>query len=839
MPTYVEIAVNVPSVTDVFHYHLSAELAGKAGAGHLVEVPFGPRQVQGIILREVSEPAVAETRPVTALIDPQPVLTTGQLALARHLSDQTLAPLASCLALMIPPGLSQQVDSLYSLTSKTPSPAALSPLQDRLRKLLQRRGPLRGRQIARAFPRQNWRATAQAMIRRGLLTRESVLPPPTVRPKYIRTAQLAVPPAIAEAELPNLGRAGSQARERRQAVLRFLMREPTAVDVAWIYAESGGQAADLRRLADLGLVRLSESEVWRDPLEGLDFTPTAPLDLTPDQASAWAKIQAGILAAQAGHPQQPFLLHGVTGSGKTELYLQAAAAVVEAGRQAIVLVPEIALTAQTVRRFAARFPGQVGLIHSRLSAGERYDTWRRARAGQLGIVIGPRSALFTPFPDPGLVVVDESHDDSYFQAGTPPNYHGREAAVAYAQLTGAVCLLGSATPDLVSQHLALNGSWRLLRLPARILAHKEAVRRLEARLGLASRFRPLHGEAETIDLPPVRIVDMRQELKSGNRSIFSRPLQEALTQVLAAGEQGILFLNRRGTATYVFCRDCGHALRCPRCDTALTFHRPQDRLTCHHCGYQRKMPAVCPACGSERIRGVGTGTESVEQEVQRLYPEARTLRWDWDTTRQKGSHEIILSHFANHRADLLIGTQMLAKGLDLPFVTLVGVVLADIGLHLPDYRAGERTFQVLAQVAGRAGRSPLGGRVILQTFQPEHYVIQAAARHDYEGFYRQELDDRQQLGNPPFNHLVWLEFRHSNPAQAEAAARSLAARLRKWLAEEGRRATEMIGPAPCFYARLEGQFRWQIILRGPDPASLLRGRTLNDWRVVVDPPSLL
>ncbi len=741
---------------------------------------------------------------------------------------------------MIPPGLSQEVDSLYELTTQASSPpSSISPIQTRLRKLLQQRGALRGRQIARAFPRQNWQAAAQAMVRRGLLTRESVLPPPTVRPKYVRTAQLAVPRATAEAELPNLGRPGSLAFQRRQAVLQFLMREPSAVDVPWIYAESGGRAADLRWLADRGLIRLSESEVWRDPLEGLDYAPSEALTLTPDQETAWAEIKSGIQAANAGQPQPPFLLLGVTGSGKTELYLQAVAAVLQAGRQAIVLVPEIALTAQTVRRFVARFPGQVGLMHSRLSPGERYDTWRRARAGQLAIVIGPRSALFTPFPDLGLIVVDESHDDSYFQSGTPPNYHGRDAAVAFARIAGAICLLGSATPDLVSQYQALSGSWRLLRLPARILAHKEAVRRLEARLGSASRFRPLYGEAETLPLPPIRVVDMRQELKSGNRSIFSRPLQAALSKMLAAGEQGILFLNRRGAATYVFCRDCGHALRCPRCDTALTYHRAQDRLTCHHCGYQRKMPPSCPVCRSERIRGVGTGTETVEQEVKRLYPEARTLRWDWDTTRQKGSHEIILSHFANHRADLLIGTQMLAKGLDLPYVTLVGVVLADIGLNLPDYRASERTFQVLAQVAGRAGRSPLGGEVILQTFQPEHYVIQAAAGHDYESFYQQELNYRRELGNPPFNHLVRLEYRHANPQQAETAARSLAARLQKWLAAEARRATSMIGPAPCFYARLEGQYRWQIILQGPDPASLLRGRSLSEWRIVVDPPTLL
>ena len=289
----------------------------------------------------------------------------------------------------------------------------------------------------------------------------------------------------------------------------------------------------------------------------------------------------------------------------------------------------------------------------------------------------------------------------------------------------------------------------------------------------------------------------------------------------------------------MFCRDCGHGLRCPQCDTALTHHRSPERLTCHHCGYARQVPRKCPECGSDRIRGYGTGTETVVEELEKQFPKAQGLRWDRDTTRKKGAHDIILSHFANHRADFLIGTQMLAKGLDLPLVTLVGVVLADVGLHLPDYRAGERTFQVLTQVAGRAGRSPLGGRVILQTFQPEHYVIQAAAKHDFEGFYQQELGYRRGLRMPPFNRLVRLEYRHRDPHQAETTAKKMGGRLRQWLQDERRRSTDLIGPAPCFYARREGYFRWQIILRGPDPASLLTGRVPKEWRIEVNPPALL
>jgi primosomal protein N' (replication factor Y) len=790
----------------------------------------------------VAEPAVPDTRPILALVDPAPVSTPPQLALAEKLAQDTLAPLVACISLMVPPGLSQQVDTLYTLAedwqSQGPS-AQLTPLQTRFVKLLERRGPLRSRQIDRALPRVNWRQSVQLLVQRRQVMRSSVLPPPTVRPKYIRTAQLALPPETIETRLDTLGKPGSQAFHRRQAIMQFLLTEPDAVDVAWVYAESGGKSADLRWLADRGLVRLGESHVWRDPLEGLDFVPDQPLVLTPDQEAAWESIGQALAASHAGKFTRPILLCGVTGSGKTELYLRAVADTLTAGRQAIILVPEIALTAQTVRRFVARFPGRVGLIHSRLSPGERYDTWRRARAGELDIVIGPRSALFAPLPNLGLIAVDESHDDSYYQAGSPPHYHAREVACEYARLAKAVCLMGTATPDVVSLYRAQKDEWTLVQLPARILAHREAVYQKKGLLGGKSRFKPWYAEAETIELPPVQIVDMRTELREGNRSIFSISLQEAIAQTLQRGEQGILFLNRRGAATYVFCRDCGHGLRCPQCDTALTLHRSPERLTCHHCGYLRQVPKKCPVCGSARIRGYGTGTETVVEELERQFPKARTLRWDRDTTRQKGAHDIILSHFANHRADFLIGTQMLAKGLDLPLVTLVGVVLADVGLHLPDYRAGERTFQVLTQVAGRAGRSPLGGQVVLQTFQPEHYVIQAAAKHDYDGFYQQELGYRQELELPPYTRLVRLEYRHRDRQQAQTTAQNLAARLRQWLLEESRRSTDLIGPAPCFYARREGYFRWQIILRGPNPASLLTGRIPKDWHIEVNPPALL
>jgi len=507
MPTYLEIAVNVPRLSSVFHYHLPPELAGQVGAGHLVEVPFGKRRVQGVVLREIPQPAVKDTRPVLSLLDAEAVLTAPQLALAERLSESTLAPLAACINLMVPTGLSQQADTCYTLKwsaeenehpDETPRREGilqdLSPLQRRLAELLVERGPLRGRQISKAVPRRNWQSAMHALVRRHLVTTQSMLPPPAVQPKHVRTVQLSCSPENAKAKLPNLGKTGSKALERRQAMLRFLMREPGSVNVSWVYAESGGNLSDLRKLAEKGLVALGESEVWRDPLEGFDPTPSEPPPLTRDQEIAWKEIQAALHESAGGVEVPPFLLHGVTGSGKTEIYLHAVEHVLQHGEQAIVLVPEISLTPQTVRRFLSRFPGQVGLVHSRLSTGERYDTWRRARLGQLGLVVGPRSALFTPFPNLGLIIVDESHDGSYYQSESMPTYHARQAAVDYARLAGAICLLGSATPDLVSRYNADQGRWRYLHLPDRILAHRQVVqaqmKRITPEGTIPSRYRP-------------------------------------------------------------------------------------------------------------------------------------------------------------------------------------------------------------------------------------------------------------------------------------------------------------------------------------------------------------
>jgi primosomal protein N' (replication factor Y) len=632
-------------------------------------------------------------------------------------------------------------------------------------------------------------------------------------------------------------------------ILALLSKEAEPVDVSGVYAQTGCQLVHLNRLADAGLVVLGEQEVWRDPLAGWEFVPDTPPTLTVDQARVWGRIKMSMLEGPAPGAAAPvYLLHGVTGSGKTEIYLRAIHLALGEGRGAIVLVPEIALTPQTVRRFSARFAGRVAVLHSRLSAGERYDTWRRVRQGMVDIVIGPRSALFAPLPDLGVIVVDEEHDEAYKQDPPirPPHYHAREVAIQLAHLTGATVIMGSATPDLVSYHRARRGEFHLLELPLRIMGHRGRVQAQAERYQIThSEYRPLDSEgtlpdALTIDLPPVELVDMRQELRAGNRSIFSRALTGALTETLALKQQAILFLNRRGTSTFVFCRDCGLVLKCPRCDMPLTYHRPRVQLVCHYCGRAEPQPEQCPRCRSRRVKFFGLGTEGVENEVLKRFPDARVLRWDRDTTGDRGAHDLFLQRFVQGQADVLVGTQMIAKGLDLPLVTLVGVISADVSLGLPDYRTGERTFQVLTQVAGRAGRGLLGGRVLLQTFNPEHYAIRAAAEHDYAGFYLEEIEFRSQVGYPPYKRLARLEYRDPVLARGRQEAERLVAGLREHAAENKLSATEILGPTQPFFGKVAGRFRWHIVIRAPDPTRLLRELPLPDgWQADIDPMSLL
>ena len=838
MAPFVEVAINLPQISTNYHYHLPPELAESVVPGSLVIVPFGNQRVQGVVLRFVETPEVAKTRPVESLVEEKPALTSAQMALAHWLAEETLTSVGTCLNLMLPPGLSQRTDSLIWLNPDAViDDVTLSPLEKRIIHLLKSRGKLRGRQIDAKIRHVEWRGSLRKLIREGILQAKAILPAPRVQPKKVRKVSLAIDPDSIQTLADSLSRI-QRVHNRRLRVLQMLAHESDLVEPSWIYSQTGANYGDLKMLNEAGLIQYHNIQVWRDPLEDATYMPTSAPTLTHEQALGWKQIQSGLQAAWQGRAPAPFLLHGVTGSGKTELYLRAVDQTLAQGKQAIILVPEISLTPQTINRFMARFPGKVGVIHSKLSEGERYDTWRRARLGELPVLIGPRSALFMPQEDLGLIVVDECHDESYDQQDRSPYYRGVPTALAYARLSGAAIILGSATPRVTQFYPAVSGSWTLIELPTRILAHRETVANYKRQLGINFVLKP--GEAQTADLglPEVTVVDMREELKAGNRRIFSRALYAGIRQVLETHQQAILFLNRRGTATYVFCRDCGNVIKCPRDDKPLTYHHPQRELLCHTCGYTRKMPQTCPNCGGSNIRQLGTGTEKVEQKVREYFPGVRTLRWDAETTRKKNAHERILTSFSNRQADVLIGTQMLAKGLDLPLVTLVGVILAEVGLNLPDYRATERTFQVLTQVAGRAGRSPLGGKVILQTYEPSNYAIQAAAHHDFNRFYEQEMAYRREFRYPPFTQLVRMEYQHHDAVIAEETAHLVAENLKKIIREGGDK-VDLIGPAPCFFSRLYGKYRWQIVLRGSDPKEILRDLQFQDWIIEVDPSSLL
>ncbi|MEA4811428.1 MAG: primosomal protein N' [Anaerolineaceae bacterium] len=815
MKPFASVSINHAKISRAYDYRVPPELADEVQPGCLVEVPFGKQAAQGVVLALLDSPEVPDPLPITALLSAGTLLTPQQMQLAAWLAEATFAPLGACIKLMIPDGLSRRASMQVWLNEGMDIPEALSPSQIRLVHLLKSRGTLTAGQLDRALPKMNWRQALKELQAAGLASSRNFLPPPVISPKTVRTAQLSIAPQEVQPLERRSARQSEEVIQRRKRVLELLAADPFPVDFSWIYAQSGSNYADLKALAEAGLIHFNETEVWRDPLEAVRPGPNLPPQLTPDQKKIWQTLEAALEKRDA----KPCLLFGVTGSGKTEIYLRAVEKALQAGQQALVLVPEISMTPQAVRRFMGRFPNQVGLFHHKLSEGERYDTWRRARSGDLKVVVGPRSALFLPYPKLGLIIIDECDNDSYDEEQREPFYHAPETAEALARFSEARLLLGSATPRVSQFYQARRGEWKLLELPHRI-----------------DPCNPLQSHAE---LPPVQVVDMRQELKSGNLSVFSRSLQKALEETLQRQEQAVLFLNRKGSSTYIFCRDCGEALRCPRDGKALVYHSGREGLLCHVCGYTRRMPSKCPNCGSKAIRSLGLGTEKLESLVQEAFPAARILRWDGETTTEKGSHELILSHFSAHRADILIGTQMLAKGLDLPLVTLVGVLLAEVGLNLPDYRAAERSFQVLTQVSGRAGRGPLGGQVIMQTYQPDSTVIQLAANHDYRGFYEKELEYRKMLAYPPFSRLTKLEYRHLREEKSREHAEALYRIIREEIAARNMFGFEISEPLPAYIPRLGGEYRFQMLLRAADPLPLLNTLPLRGWKVMPDPSDLL
>jgi primosomal protein N' (replication factor Y) len=759
---YAEVSVNSPAARRrTFSYAVPAGMDIREGQAVLV--PFGEKVLQGVVIELSPVPVVEDTREIIGIITPNPVLSPYHLALAGWISDYYLSPLFDAVALMLPPGFERKAVTFVSAARPDIDLASLNDDQKKVLNMIMEQGRVALKRLEKALGKKKASSLVSSMVRQNLVARSYELGPVRIKPK--KELYLTLTGDISKAvELP----------PKQADLFRLLIDKK--VPIAW--AEARRQTGCGKSVADAlvrrGLAVFQEVDVRREPISYSNIQPSSPLVLTTAQQVALDSVKSALHNSSSG----VFLLHGVTGSGKTEVYLQALAEAVKLGKKGIVLVPEIALTPQTIERFAARFPRRVAVLHSRLSLGEQFDEWHRIYGGEFDVVIGSRSAIFAPQPDLGLIIIDEEHEWTYKQDNLP-YYHARALAIKLAELMGAVVLLGSATPDVESFYKAQSGEYKLLTLPERVV--------------------PTAGSP----LPQVEVVDMREELKAGNRSIFSRSLSYAINEAVTAEEQVILFLNRRGGATFIQCRSCGHVLCCRRCEVPLAQHIAADVLICHQCGYKTPVPQACPRCSRQQLKFLGAGTQKLEQETRYAFPRARQLRWDSDIISGKTSHEAILQ-------------------------------------NLPDFRAGERAFQLLSQVAGRAGRGPSGGRVIIQSYSPEHYAIKAAARHDYASFYEQEIAYRQQLHNPPFTQLARLVYVHTNDAVCQREAEKMKKRLLEESATRGVGGVDIIGPAPAFIRRLRGRFRWQLILRGSELSSFLSSIDFpHGWIVDIDPVGLV
>ena len=821
---YVEVAVDAPiGYNRTLSYSIPPRL--ELEPGQMVWVPLGTRPVQGIVFGLTDRPQVEVVKDVIAAVEPSPLVTPIDLELARWISRYYMSPLFDSIALMLPPGFETRVRSYIRVApQRSPSPGALpylppskgnsiSSTEEQALGYLASRGEVSEVQMVKALGRDGG-GTLRRLLSRGLLQRRWELPGPNLSHKY----ECYIRAAASHGQTEEAERLEDKA-PKQMALYKGLALSNELILLSLAHKEYGTSAVN--GLLAKGLLAQEWIRVEREPSlqREMEASSGVPIVITQEQERALAEITSTL----EGKPgaKGPFLLHGVTGSGKTEVYLRALASCVGMGKKGIFLVPEIALAPQTVHRLNARFPGRVAVLHSRLSTGEQFDQWWRIRDGEYDAVVGPRSALFAPVPDLGLIVIDEEHEWTYKQQDATPHYHAREAALKLAKLTGAVVVMGSATPDVATYFRAKDGEYTLLELPKRVPASSGA------RRGAAG-------------LARVEICDMKCELEEGNRSIFSRSLVAALEQCARKGEQSILFLNRRGSSTIVQCRDCGYALRCRSCSVTLTYHAADMSLLCHHCNRRTHLPKGCPECRSPRIRYLGLGTQRVVEELRRHLPHVVALRWDGDTSRAPHAHENIMESFLRGEAQVLIGTQMIAKGLHLPNVSLVGVVLADVGLNLPDFRAGERAFQLLCQVAGRAGRGTSPGRVIIQTYNPTNYAVEAAAKQDYGLLYSKEIGFRQQHNNPPFSRLVHMIYVDTNPEACQREAVRMGRVLRHRAYSLGLTDVEVVGPAPAFPERVRGRYRWHMIIRGRNLQTFLDHVNITQgWTVDLDPVSVL
>ena len=758
-----EVIVDVPTMqTDQpFTYQVPKKLQDVVEVGMRVEVPFGNgnRHIQGFVIAvKVEDNVEKELKDIVRVLDLTPVLNKELLELADYMKETSYAFKITCLQTMLPAVMKAKYQKKIVLLDQK------HEAKDKF------------------FSKSNeidWEEAEQAGILEALkkLREQSI-----VDVRYlvknrntIKTTRY-VRSLITKKSLPEIQTSLSKSAHR-QVELTELLVENEFQPVSF-YKEKGLSLAVLNKGLENKWLQFEEVEDYRDPYQHRAFKKTASLDLNAEQQTAVEKI----LAAEKQKSAEVFLLEGITGSGKTEVYLQTIASLLEKGETAIMLVPEIALTPQMVERFKGRFGEAVAVLHSGLSQGEKYDEWRKIERQEAQVVVGARSAIFAPLKNIGVIIVDEEHESSYKQEETP-RYHARDLAIWRGKYHHCPVVLGSATPSLESRARAQKDVYHLLRLPKR--ANKEAT------------------------LPSVQVIDMKEEYAKKNTSTFSEVLKEKIADRLDKKEQIVLLLNRRGYSSFLMCRDCGYVLQCPNCDISLTLHMDTKTMRCHYCGHEEKIPYRCPDCGSNKIRYYGTGTQKVEVELQELFPEARILRMDVDTTRKKGAHERILTAFGKQKADILLGTQMIAKGLDFPNITLVGVLNADTALNLPDFRSSERTFQLLTQVSGRAGRAEKAGEVVVQTFNPEHHAIVLAQQQDYETFFKKEMFMRHQSGYPPY--FFTLKITCSHPEEASAAKRmfQISESIKQRLSPQ----SILLGPVPSSVARIKNRYYYQLIIK--------------------------
>ncbi len=779
-PAFIEVAVALP-VHGTFTYAAKLPPAAQVLPGQRVLVPFGRRRVTGYVLGEAAVDQQLQIKPIIDTLDEAPIFTQQMIPFFRWIANYYLHPLGDVIRSALPAGVNVTETAVGSITDAGKA-ALLEGKADQAEQAALRllnKAPLRIKPLARALDTHPAGAFVRNLQHKGWIAIEKKLTGGRVRPKTERFVRVAT-------SSPD----GGTLTRQREKILHTL-QAAEEMSLRELIAAVPTTAATVKSMAQKGFVEIFEQRRYRDPFGETVDADTALLP-TKEQSSVINRVMKSL-----GCGFGAFLLAGVTGSGKTEVYMQLAERVIHDGQTVLILVPEIALISQMERRFRARFGDRIALLHSGLSDGERYDQWLRIRGREAGIVLGARSAIFAPLTDIGLIVVDEEHDSSYKQE-TNLRYNARDLAAVRAKMEKCVALFGSATPSIQSYYNASRGKLVEINLEKRV---------------------------EQRSLPEITVVDLRESRdQRGIRRYLSDELTAEMAAVLERGEQTLLFLNRRGFASFAVCGDCGEAVKCRHCDISMTLHQAAAAYKCHYCGFTRPVSAACESCGADRIRHMGLGTEKIEEALKKLFPQARVARMDRDTTGRKGTLVRILKDLRDRRIDLLVGTQMVAKGHDFPHITLVGIICADLSLSLPDFRASERSFQLLAQVAGRAGRGQTPGKVILQTYNPEHFSIVAARNQDFKAFYTEEIRFRQALNYPPFSRMVQVMISGRDKKQTAAHAQQLGDLCRR-LQRRGKEfsgAVEILGPIEAALTRIAGRYRWQILTKGSGVGPLHR-----------------